>query len=40
MARGERLESKDMLTLMLTAKDPKTGEGLSDSNIRNQILTL
>ncbi len=31
---------KDLLGLMLTGKDPKTGQGLSDENIRNQMTTF
>ena len=31
---------KDFLSLMLAEVDPKTGEGLSDENIRYQILTF
>lgn len=30
----------DLLDLMLTSRDPDTGEPLSDENIRNQILTF
>lgn len=32
--------SRDLLGLMLEAADPKTGERLSDENIRNQVLTF
>ncbi|GAA2691415.1 cytochrome P450 [Nonomuraea recticatena] len=32
--------SGDLLGLMLEAADPKTGERLSDENIRNQVLTF
>ncbi|MGW5688703.1 bifunctional cytochrome P450/NADPH--P450 reductase [Nonomuraea sp. NPDC003754] len=32
--------AKDLLGLMLEAADPKTGERLSDENIRNQVLTF
>ncbi|MEU7895595.1 cytochrome P450 [Nonomuraea sp. NPDC049152] len=32
--------AKDLLGLMLEASDPKTGERLSDENIRNQVLTF
>ncbi|WP_434384320.1 bifunctional cytochrome P450/NADPH--P450 reductase [Melittangium boletus] len=31
---------RDLLGLMLTAKDPLTGEGLDDDNIRNQLVTF
>ena len=30
----------DLLSLMLHAKDPETGERLSDENIRYQIITF
>nr|BAJ96920.1 predicted protein [Hordeum vulgare subsp. vulgare] len=33
-------EKKDVLDIMLTAKDPVTGEGLSDENIRYQMVTF
>lgn len=33
-------DSNDLLNLMLTAIDPKTGEGLDDLNIRYQVLTF
>lgn len=36
----ESLWPKDFLSLMLTERDPKTGESLSDENIRYQILTF
>jgi cytochrome P450 len=35
---GERRD--DLLSLMLDAKDPETGEGLSDTSIRDNILTF
>lgn len=39
--RENRLgEHGDLLDLMLTAKDPDSGECLDDNNIRNQILTF
>ena len=31
---------RDLLGLMLTAKDPVTGETLDDQNIRNQLVTF
>jgi len=31
---------KDLLGLMLSSKDPLTGEGLDDDNIRNQLVTF
>ncbi|MFD1612859.1 bifunctional cytochrome P450/NADPH--P450 reductase [Sphingomonas tabacisoli] len=33
-------DSNDLLSLMLTAIDPETGEGLDDLNIRYQVLTF
>lgn len=35
-----RPEARDLLNLMLDARDPTTGEGLSDENIRYQVLTF
>jgi cytochrome P450 / NADPH-cytochrome P450 reductase len=31
---------RDLLGLMLNGKDPQTGEGLDDENIRNQLITF
>lgn len=31
------IEKKDLLNTMLYSKDPKTGESLSDENIRNNV---
>lgn len=39
-ARPESEWPKDFLSLMLSQPDPKTGERLSDQNIRYQILTF
>ena len=33
-------QKKDLLNLMLAGKDPVTGEGLSDENIRQQLITF
>ncbi|MVP01839.1 bifunctional cytochrome P450/NADPH--P450 reductase [Paenibacillus lutrae] len=33
-------EAEDLLSRMLTSKDPETGEGLDDENIRYQIITF
>ncbi len=38
--RANPSDSGDLLNLMLTAKDPETGERLDDLNIRYQILTF
>ncbi|KLO19588.1 cytochrome P450 oxidoreductase OrdA-like protein [Schizopora paradoxa] len=34
------VEKNDLLNLMLSGKDPKTGQGLSDENIMNNLLTF
>ncbi|EJU05201.1 cytochrome P450 [Dacryopinax primogenitus] len=31
---------KDLLTLMLEGRDPKTGRGMSEANIRNNLITM
>ena len=38
--RGEPRSGQDILSVMLNAKDPTTGEGLSDENIRYQMVTF
>ena len=38
--KGIRAEEKDVLTLMLTAADPQTGQKLPPDNVRDQILTF
>jgi len=38
--QGDSAGKKDILSVMLNAKDPQTGEGLSDENIRYQIVTF
>lgn len=38
-ASGEQ-EAEDLLSRMLTSKDPDTGEGLDDENIRYQMITF
>lgn len=38
--RAHPTDGGDLLNLMLTAKDPESGEGLTDLNIRYQILTF
>ncbi len=35
-----QVRRKDLLSLMLSARDPTTGEGLSDLNIRYQMVTF
>lgn len=39
-AGGIDADQKDLLSLMLQGTDPDTGEGLSDENIRYQIITF
>jgi len=38
--QGETTHQKDILSTMLNAKDPQTGERLSDENIRYQMVTF
>ena len=38
--RNPKPEVNDLLNVMLNAKDPQTGEGLSDENIRYQMVTF
>lgn len=40
LEKGIRVQEKDILTLMLTTKDPQTGEKLPPDNVRDQILTF
>jgi cytochrome P450/NADPH-cytochrome P450 reductase len=40
LEEGINVNGKDLLTLMLTDKDPKTGKSLSDANIRYQLNTF
>jgi cytochrome P450/NADPH-cytochrome P450 reductase len=37
---SEAADTRDILSIMLNAKDPQTGEGLSDENIRYQMVTF
>lgn len=37
---GENKETGDLLSRMLSSKDPESGEGLDDENIRYQIITF
>ena len=37
---GDPKDGQDILSVMLNAKDPVTGEGLSDENIRYQMVTF
>lgn len=40
LEKGIRTDEKDVLTLMLTAADPQTGQKLPPDNVRDQILTF
>lgn len=40
LEEGKNLHRKDLLTLMLIDKDPKTGKSLSNDNIRYQLNTF
>lgn len=35
--RNHPIEKKDLLTNMLSGRDPKTGQGLSDDNITKNV---
>ena len=35
--RAQPIEKKDLLTNMISGSDPKTGQGLSDDNITNNV---
>jgi cytochrome P450 / NADPH-cytochrome P450 reductase len=37
---GATTSTNDLLSLMLSGRDPQTGEGLDDLNIRNQMVTF
>ncbi|MBR0834811.1 cytochrome P450 [Bradyrhizobium manausense] len=36
----DKVSRHDLLSLMIDGRDPETGEGLSDENIRNQMITF
>ena len=38
--RSERIERTDLLALLLAAQDEETGEGLSDDEVRDEVMTL
>lgn len=38
--QGDTVGTRDILSVMLSAADPQTGERLSDENIRNQLVTF
>lgn len=38
--RANPVDKKDLLNSMLYGKDPKTGQGLSDENIMNNMITF
>jgi cytochrome P450 len=38
--RAKEVDQGDLLSMLLTARDPETGEGMSDKQIRDEILTI
>jgi cytochrome P450 len=38
--RAERIDRGDLLLMLLTARDPETSDGMSDKQIRDEILTI
>ena len=38
--RAETVERSDLLAMLLAARDPETGEGMSDRQLRDEILTI
>ena len=38
--RGDRRDRGDLLSMLLAARDPETGEGMSDKQLRDEILTI
>jgi cytochrome P450 len=38
--RAKEIDQGDLLSMLLTARDPETGEGMSDKQIRDEILTI
>jgi cytochrome P450/NADPH-cytochrome P450 reductase len=38
--KARPIAKRDLLSIMLTSKDPKTGEGLSDENIVRNLITF
>ena len=40
LQRDEAAPPRDLLTLLLTARDPQTGDGLSDEEVRANVITF
>jgi cytochrome P450 len=38
--RNATAPPKDLLTMLMAAKDPETGEGMSDSQLRDEVMTI
>ncbi len=38
--RSSRKENQDLLTMLMDAKDPETGETFSDEELRDQVMTM
>ncbi len=38
--RSDEVDRGDLLSMLLAARDPETGEGMSDRQLRNEILTI
>jgi cytochrome P450 len=38
--RADGVDRGDLLSMLLTARDPETGEGMSDKQLRDEILTI
>jgi cytochrome P450 len=38
--RSRKQEHRDLLSMLLEARDPETGEGLNDQQIRDEVITL
>src|SRR5262245_53251537 len=38
--RSDGVDRGDLLSMLLAARDPETGEGMSDQQLRNEILTI
>jgi cytochrome P450 len=38
--RGDGIDRRDLLSMLLAARDPETGTGMSDKQLRDEILTI
>ena len=38
--RSKKIDQADLLSMLLATRDPETGEGMSDKQIRDEILTI